>query len=158
MKSDKFLIGIVAGIGLLVVVAIVVVLTRGQMEDYVADDSPAGVSHNYFLAIQRQNYNKAYSYLADDIESKPNLDQFIITIDNFSNRAEASLQLGESSIDDNRARVEVSITTYRGGGPFDSGSYTNRDTAHLRRTADGHWKLIEFPHPYWGYDWNKAKD
>ncbi len=156
MKNDKFLIGIVVGIGLLVAVAIVVVLTRGQMEDYIADDSPAGVSHNYFLAIQRRDYDKAYNYLADDIESKPSLDQFIITIDDFSNRAEASLQLGESSIDNNRARVEVSITTYR-SGPFE-GSRTNRDTAHLRRTADGHWKLIEFPRPYWGYDWNETQD
>jgi hypothetical protein len=40
-----------------VIVAISVVLIRGQTEEYVADDSPAGVVHNYFLAIQRQDYD-----------------------------------------------------------------------------------------------------
>ncbi len=156
MKSDKFLMGIVAGIVLLIVVAIIVVLTRGQWEDYVADDSPAGVVHNYFLAIQRQDYDKAYDYLSDEIKSKPDRDDFIFVVDDFGNRSEASLQIGESTINGDRAHVQVSITTYSGGGPFDSGSYASRDTAHLRATANGDWKLIQFPYPYWGYDWNEA--
>ena len=34
MKNDRFLIGIVGGILLLVIVAVIVVLMRGQMEEY----------------------------------------------------------------------------------------------------------------------------
>jgi hypothetical protein len=159
MKNDKFLIGIVIGIIILIVVAVGVVLLRGQTESYVADDTPAGVVHNYFLAIQRQDYDKAYGYLADDIKSKPDIDDFILVVDNFGDRAESSLQVGETITQDNRSQVRVSITTYRGGGSlFDSGSYTSRDTAHLRANSAGEWKLIRFPYPYWGYDWNDPQD
>ncbi|MFC1975872.1 hypothetical protein ACFLXQ_05700 [Chloroflexota bacterium] len=158
MKTDKFLIGIVIGIVLLIVVAIILVLARGQGEDYIADDTPEGVVHNYFLAIQREEYEKAYGYLSDELASKPDIDEFIREVDNRYDRSEASLQLGKSSIDDDRARVEVSITTYHGGGPFDSGRYTNQNTAYLRRTPSGEWKLTEYPRAYWGYNWDIEKD
>ncbi|MEW5960659.1 MAG: hypothetical protein AB1801_23290 [Chloroflexota bacterium] len=158
MKTDKFLIGIVSGIVVLVIIAVIAVLTRGQAEEYIADDTPAGVVHNYFLALHRQDYNKAYGYLSDELKAKPDLDQFITTVDNAGARSEDALKIGESTITGDRAQVEVSITTYsRGGGPFELGgeSYTNRDNAHLRLAAAGRWQLIEFPYPYWGYDWNQ---
>ena len=159
MKNDRFLMGIVIGILILVVVAVGVVLLREQTEEYVADDTPAGVVHNFFLAIQRQDYDKAYGYLSDDIKSKPDLDEFILAVDNFGDRPESSLEIGDTTIDDNRAQVRVSITTYYGGGDlFDRGSYSSRDTAHLRATPNGEWKLIQFPYPYWGYDWNNPED
>lgn len=155
MKNDKFLIGIIAGIVLLVVVAIILVLSRGQNEAYVADDSPAGVVRNYFLAIQKKDYERAYGYLADDLKSKPDLDKFIRDMSNQGLNSEASLQIGETRPDDERSQVDVSITTYSGGGIFDSGSYTSQETVHLRRNAQGGWKLISFPYPYWGYDWDQ---
>ena len=158
MKNDKFLIGIVVGIVLLMIVAISVVLLRGQSEEYVTDDSPAGVVHNYFLAIQRQDYDRAYSYLSDEVKSKPDLDDFILVADNYGYRSESSLKIGQSTIDDDRAQVEVTITTYTGGRLFDSGSYANRDTVHLRATPDNEWKIYQFPYPYWGYNWNEPND
>jgi hypothetical protein len=162
MKDDKFLIGIIVGIVLLVVVAVATVLLRkpGE-EEYVADDTPAGVVHNYFLAIQRKDYEKAYSYLSDDLKSKPDLDEFIREIDNFSRGSESSLQIGETRLGNVHTQVDVSIITYRAGGlfDFDSSSYTSRDTAYLRATGDGSvWKLIEFPYPYWGYYWDEDED
>jgi hypothetical protein len=157
MKNDKFLIGIIVGIILLVVVAIALVLTRGQGEAYVADDSPAGVVHNYFLALQRKDYERAYGYLADDLKSRPDLDKFIRDMDAQGHGSEASLQLGETRLNDDRSQVDVSITAYSGGGIFDSGSYTSRDTAHLRLNTKGEWKLISYPYPYWGYDWDQEK-
>jgi hypothetical protein len=155
MKNDKFLMGIIVGIVLLVAVAIILVLTRGQNEDYVADDSPAGVVRNYFLAIQRKDYERAYSYLADDLKSKPDLDKFIRDMSSQGFGSEASLQVGETRPDDERSQVDVSITTYSGGGIFDSGSYSTQETAHLRANVQGEWKLISFPYPYWGYDWDQ---
>lgn len=158
MKSDKFLIGIVIGIVILVIVAVSVVLMRGQTENYVADDTPAGVVHNYFLAIQREDYEKAYSYLSDEIKAKPDLNDFILAADNYGYRGEASLKIGETTIENNRAQVQVAITTYSGGGLFDSGNYTSRDTVHLRATPSGEWKIFQFPYPYWGYGWNDPQN
>ena len=155
MKTDKFLLAIIIAIVLLVVIAVVLVLTRNQTEAYVADDSPAGVVHDYFLAIQRKDFERAYRYLSNEIASKPDLDEFIRTMNNY--QTETALQIGESTITDNRARVEVLITTYSGGDLFSSGSYTNHDTAYLKLNSEGKWQLTQFPYPYWGYNWNEAK-
>jgi len=155
MKNDKFLIIIIIGIVGLVAAALIIVLSRAKTETYLADDSPEGVVHNYFLAVQREDYDKAYSYLSDDLKNKPDLDDFILGIDNYNNVREASLQLSDTNITADRAQVKVAITTYSGGDLFDSRSYANRDTAHLRQTTAGSWQLIQFPYPYWGYDWNE---
>ena len=97
---------IVVGIVLLIIVALVAVLTRSpQNEDYVADDTPQGVVHDYFLAIQRKDYDRAYSYLSDDLKSKPDLNQFIRDIGNTS---EASLKIGEIRTGDVHTQVDVS--------------------------------------------------
>jgi hypothetical protein len=159
MKSDKFLIGIVLGIIILVIVAISVVLTRSQSEEYIADDNPAGVVHNYFLAIQRRDYDKAYSYLSDEIKAKPDLNDFILNVEIYGNQPESSLKIDESTINGNRAQVRVAITSYSGGGGlFDRGSYTSRDTVHLRANPAGEWKILQFPYPYWSYNWNNPPD
>ena len=159
MKNDKFLIGIVIGIIMLIVVAVIVVLLRTpENEDYVADDDPAGVVHNYFLAIQRKEYEKAYEYLSDDLQSKPTLDQFVREIDSQSRTTEASLTIGETRPGDLQTQVYVSVTTYRPGWLFDSNSYTDRTTVFLRATNGGVWKLIQFPYPYWGYNWDETQD
>lgn len=158
MKNDKFLIGIVTGIIILVIAAVVIVLTRSRAETYRPDDTPDGVAHNYFLAIQREDYEKAYGYLSDELKAKPTLDDFIVEVNNYGNRQEAALTLGEASVTGDRAQVRLSITNHSGGGVFDSGSYTNDDTAYLRANAAGEWKLYQFPYPYWGYSWNEEKD
>ena len=160
MKNDKFLIGIVIGIILLIVIAVVAVLLRTpENEEYVAVEDPAGVVHNYFLAIQRKDYEKAYGYLSDDLPSKPSLDEFTRQIDGQSRNTEASLSIGETRLGDLQTQVDVSITTYRPGGLLDSNSYTDRNTAFLRAAGDGsEWKLTQFPYPYWGYNWDMTQD
>ena len=156
MKQDKFLIGIIAGILLLVVVAIVVVLSRAPgNEEYRTDDTPEGVVHNYFLALQRKDYNKAYGYLADDLENKPNMEQFTREAGNYGSSQEASLKIGEVNLTDGLAQVPVTVTTYNTGGIFDSNRYSSEDIALLRQDAGGQWKLTQFPYPYWGWSWNE---
>lgn len=157
MKNDKFLIGIIAGIGLLVLAALILVLTRGQQEAYVADDTPAGVVQDYFLAIQRKDYERAYGYLSDDLKAKPDLNQFIQDIGYASNN-EASLQIGDIRPGETITQVDVLITTHSGGGVFESSSYTTRQTATLRTEAKGAWRLTSFPSPYWGYNWDQPKE
>jgi hypothetical protein len=155
MKNDKFLIGIIAGIVVLAVAAVVLVLARGH-ESYLADDTPDGVAHNYFLAMQRQDYEKAYSYLSDELKNKPSLDEFISAVGYPYSQGEAALKIGEITITGDRAIVQVSITHYQGGGPFESNRYANTDTVQLKRNANGAWQLTAFPYPYWGYSWNET--
>ena len=49
MKQDRFLTGILIGIGVLIIAALAVFFTRKDSQTYVADDTPEGVVHNYVL-------------------------------------------------------------------------------------------------------------
>src|ERR1700690_3007338 len=75
MKQDRFLIGILIGIGVLIVVALAIFFTRQNKQTYVSDSAPEGVVHNYVLALLNKDYGKAYGYLAD-LDNKPTFDQF----------------------------------------------------------------------------------
>jgi hypothetical protein len=159
MKNDKFLIGIIIGIVALAVLAVALVLARGRGETYVADDTPAGVARNYFLAVQRRDYQKAYDYLSNDLKNKPTLDDFISVVSNQYNggNSEAALKVGNTTLTGDVATVDQTITTYTGGGPLESNRYASPNTAQLRRNAQGDWKLTGYPYPYWGYNWNEEK-
>lgn len=75
MQRDRFLIGILIGIGVLVLVALILFLSRQGQSQYGDESSPSGVLHNYILALQKRDYERAYRYLAD-FEGKPDLAQF----------------------------------------------------------------------------------
>ena len=51
MKQDKFLTGILIGIGVLILLALGLFFTRQDKREYVADATPDGVVHNYVLAV-----------------------------------------------------------------------------------------------------------
>lgn len=151
MKQDRFLVGILIFIGLLVVAAVVLFLVRSESPAYVAEDTPQGVIRNYVVALQRQDYERAYSYLADQ-PYKPTYDNFV------SAYMTRQLDIGSSVLETGDAqtqsgtRVYVSVTiVYGSSGLFDSG-WSSSDRATLVQQA-GAWKLTYLPYPYWGWDW-----
>jgi len=76
MKKDRFLIGILVGIGVLITAALVVFFIRqGDGQTYVGENTPDGVVHNFVLALQKDDFQKAYGYLADE-EDKPAFGDF----------------------------------------------------------------------------------
>ena len=146
MKQDRFLIGILAGIALLVVISLVVFFTRQNNQAYMADDTPEGVVHNYVLAAINDDYEKAYSYLADK-KGKPSLDNFIADLQPSSN---IGVDIGNTRINGNIATVEITIVSNT-GEPL-SGRWTYEDQATLVRQTDG-WKLTSMQYDFWGYNW-----
>lgn len=150
MKQDRFLIGILVGIGVLVVVALALFFTRRDQQEYVADDTPEGVVHNYALAVFREDYERAYSYLAE-AENKPTYNEFRQAFFNrYVNPDNAGLELGETEIAGEEAFVTVYLI-YSPSDPFSS-SYRNTETAQLER-QNGDWKLLRMPFNFWSYDW-----
>ncbi len=59
MKQDKFLTGILIGVGALILLALGLFFTRQDKREYIADNVPEGVAHNYVLAILNKDYEKA---------------------------------------------------------------------------------------------------
>lgn len=153
MKQDRFLIGILAGIGLLVLVAVGLFFARSTRLDYESEDIPEGILHNYLVAINKNDYPRAYSYLAED-PYKPTYENFRNAfILNWITPDTSSLSIGEIHITGDEATIEVNIVTSF-GDPF-SEPYRRTEPALLRRQA-GSWKIRSMPNPYFAWDWYQA--
>lgn len=147
MKQDRFLIGILIFIGLLVAAALVLFFVRQDTRAYRPEDTPEGVIFNYVLAVQNRDFVRAYSYLAEGAH-KPDYNYFL---QNFQYaQMDSALEFQSTRVEGNKAWVEL-ILHYMGSGPFDSG-WSNSDTARLEKQG-GTWKLVYLPTPYWGWDW-----
>jgi len=151
MKQDRFLTGILVGIGLLVVVALAVFFTRKDSQTYIADDTPEGVVHNYVLAVLNKDYEKAYGYLAD-LKYKPTYEEFRRAFLNGEvNPDNQAVDIGESEVFGDTATVEIALI-YNSSDPFSTG-YRNMMKADLV-DQDGAWKLTLMPqYNFWGYNW-----
>lgn len=150
MKQDRFLTGILIGIAVLVVLALVVFFVRKDNLVYVADSTPEGVVQNYVVALHKRDFDKAYAYLAT-LENKPSLEQFRQSFLNHNvDPANAGLELGKAEISGNTATVSLGVI-YTPGDPFSSG-YRNTDYAQLV-LENGAWKIKQMPFNFWAYDW-----
>ena len=151
MKQDRFLLGILLGIGALVILALGLFFTRKDSSlVYVADDTPEGVVHNYVVAVFQRDYEKAYSYLADK-NDKPTLEQFRASfLQNHINPDNIGVEIGGTELSGDQAYITV-YTQYNSNDPFSSG-YRNEERAVLINQG-GKWKLEQMPGNFWGWDW-----
>lgn len=151
MKQDRFLLGILIGIGLLVVLALALFFMRkDNAPTYLPEDTPEGVIHNYVVAIFQRDYERAYGYLAEK-KDKPTLEQFRKAfLQNHVNPDNSSVDIGDVEIVGEEAFVTVYIQ-YGSSDPFSSG-YRNEERAVLLK-QDGQWKIEQMPYDFWSYDW-----
>lgn len=59
---DKFLIVMVVGVVVLVGVVVAVVLLRSGEASYEPNSTPEAVAHDYLLALQWEDYERAYEW------------------------------------------------------------------------------------------------
>lgn len=151
MKQDRFLTGILIGIGVLIIAALAVFFIRKDTQTYVPDDVPEGVVHNYVVAILNKDYEKAYGYLAD-LDHKPTYDEFRKAfVTGALNPGNSAVDVGKSDITGDNATVEVAMV-YNPSDPFSTG-YRDVQNAILVR-QDGQWKISSMPTYYlWEYGW-----
>jgi hypothetical protein len=144
-RTDKFLIGIVVAIVLLVIAALIVTQRRPEVT-YQADDSPKGVAHNYLLALQRNEYARAYGYLSPTLSGYPPSEgDFAAAVLRerwaFRREEDVTLAVEEQTIAGNRAVVTVRETRFFDDGLFDASSDTMRFDVSLRREEAG-WRIV----------------
>lgn len=151
MKQDRFLTGILIGIGILVVAALAVFFTRRDTQTYVSEDAPEGVVHNYVLALLNRDYEKAYGYLAD-LENKPTYPEFRQQfLNGYINPENVALDIGGAEISDDTASVDVT-QIYNPGDPFSSGSRDAQRAILVQQ--NGAWKISSMPaNNFWDYSW-----
>jgi hypothetical protein len=150
MKQDKFLTGILIGIGVLILLALGLFFMRQDKRDYVAETSPDGVVHNYVLAVLNKDYQKAYGYLAD-LDNKPTYEEFRQSFFNgMVNPSDVGVDVGSVEINKDEAVVSLSVY-YSNSDPFSS-RYANEDRALLTQQSSV-WKLNSMPSSFWDYNW-----
>jgi len=151
MKQDRFLTGILIGIGVLIVIALAVFFTRKDTQTYLSEDVPEGVVHNYVLAVLNKDYEKAYGYLSD-LEDKPTFNEFRRAFLNGEVYPDdQAVDIGEGEIFGDTATVSLELI-HNSSDPFSTG-WRDMQTAQLLK-QNGAWKLTLMPQYYfWGYEW-----
>jgi hypothetical protein len=154
MKQDRFLTGILIGIGILIVVALAVFFSRHDQASYVSDGTPDGVVHNYVLAVLNQDYEKAYGYLAD-LDHKPTFSEFRqpFAVGRIGQQ-DIGIKVGRAQVNGDSSAVEVTMV-YSQGDPFGS-ELNNAGSAQLL-LQNGSWKISSLPaYNLWDYSWYQA--
>lgn len=150
MKQDRFLLGILIGIAVLVLAALLIFFLRPNTLTYGPEDTPEGVTRNFIVAIYNKDYEKAYAYLAED-EYKPSLEKFTEPfLLNYISPADSGIEILDANISGPKASVQVSIINNT-SDPFAS-PYRNSDQVSLLQQS-GQWKIRQLPYPFWYYDW-----
>lgn len=137
-KPDRILIVLICAIGVLVVVALAVVFSRGEPKP-LDENSPAGVVQRYSTAVIDGDTPTAGSYLTEAARAKcggyfeggPRPDRVILI---------STTERGAS------ATVKVSIVHSSQGGPFGPSEYEMEEAFSLVK-VDGRWMLDQVPFP-----------
>ena len=144
-RPDRTLLAIVAAIAVLVVVALIVVFTRGEPAP-VDEATPAGVVQRYSAAVIAGDEDAAAAYLTDAAKNRCN---------NLEPAAADNLRVTLVSTTERPASadVKVLITVSEAGGPFGSAEYQIEDVFDLVKTGDkwlidsAPWQLTVCPNP-----------
>jgi hypothetical protein len=143
-QTDRFLIGILIGVVVLLAVAGLSLLVLRQPPRELPADSPSGTIQRFFSALEQRNYNQAYDLLSDHMERKPTRDAFTRYIaDQFTYGAQTQrVRIDTEQIDGKTATVTVRVTSYYGGGlPLGGANeYTSTETFTLAQEA-GIWRI-----------------
>ncbi len=151
MKQDRFLIGILIGIGVLIVAALVVFFAGQNQVTYLPEDAPDGVVHNYVLAVLNKDYPRAYGYLAD-LNNKPTYDTFreAFAVGRIV-PGQTGIKVGTAEVTGDSATVDITLMN-PSGGPFDSG-FNDVGRAQLVM-QNGAWKISSLPaYNVWDFSW-----
>lgn len=150
MKQDRFLLGILIFIGVLVAAALLLYFIRDASQTYQPDDTPEHILQNFVIALQIGDYTKAYTYLAEG-EAKPTLSEFRQEfLMRQSEVGSLALQILQTNQNEDETIITISIL-HSDLSPFGGGW---RETVGARLLLqNGQWKIREMPYSLWNMAW-----
>lgn len=152
-SSRRWLFGFGLAIVVLAIVTIVLVLTTGSPSDkpLLPQDTPEGTVQRFLLAIRDKDYLAAESYLAPPASTdKTAYDLRQNQMYGTGERPGWKTTLGKSTIRDNEATVDVTVSVFRPGGPFENSVNTYQVTFFLKKVETS-WKITSPLNLWWLY-------
>jgi hypothetical protein len=145
-SSNKFLIGIVIGAVLLISASIIIVLLKPE-PTYQPEDTPGGVAHNYLLALQNEDYDRAYTYLSSTLPGYPaTVSQFTESIEDYSwyfqLGTDTTLAVDTEEITGSKAVILVRETRFQNRGLFENSTRISTFEMDLKKVGD-QWKIVD---------------
>lgn len=161
IRQDRFLLAILAGIAVLVALALILFFARQAGPAYGPEDTPQGVIQNYMAAITLKDYTRAFGYVAGPPSFDPNQSPGLPDVDQFrqfflveanNQLPNTGLQIGDTSFSSADLAV-VSVTLlHTSGSLFNS---VGRDVQQFQLARqNAAWKITQGPYPFWNYSWS----
>lgn len=144
-RSTQWLLGVLAGVAVLIGVAIAVSVTAGGETDF-ASDTPEGTVQAYLRAISDQDAEAAWAIFSPDLQDRCSVSTIRDAL-RYGPR-EFRAHLGEVVAHDETTDVFVEVTERYGGGVFGGGESTFEHVFPLTE-VEGGWRLVEAPWPLW---------
>jgi hypothetical protein len=135
---DRTLVAILVAIGVIVVVALVVVLSRGAAAP-LDPSTPEGVVQRYAQAVADGDDEAALEYLTTD--AKERCEGFYETSDR------ARLTFVDTNVSGDTATVTVNLTTTYGYSLFGSSQSSYEEQFRLMKSGGG-WLISEAPYEF----------
>lgn len=154
-SSRRWLFIFAIVISVLVIATVSLVLfTKGRNVALLPEDSPEGTVQRYLIAIQNNDYQKAFSFLSLEATSGKisSYNDWILTIGAplSSGQSVWKATLGKIVQNGNNSNIEVTIDTFRTGGLF--GDSQNSQTINfLLIKTDNSWFITSPTYLYWIY-------
>lgn len=164
MFKDRFLLGIVAGILILVAVTFALVWFSPPA-GYLPEDSARAAAYNYALALEQGDYAVAYDYLSPHLLCRPK-QQAIFEAELAEFPAGVSWKILSEralNLDASRYEVIVEITRFRRTFLFFSDTYTSRVMLEWEKSSPG-WSLLsasgyyQYNNSFFNQCWSTCQD
>lgn len=151
--ADRFFLGLLAGLGLLLVVALLSVLLLRQPTAILSLDTPEGVVQHFYLALEERDYHRAYDLLGAQSTAPLSRDEFVRhNADRQRYEGPQRVRIDDQRITGDFATVTVTVTHYAANAqPFGGGGeYSVAETFSLHRDPNG-WRISDLPYRYRPY-------
>ena len=145
--SGRWLAGITAVVGGLIVISLVVALATGSDEaPLLPADTPEGTVQRYIQALQAADYAAAHALLTEDARERCPVDD-LRARQRFETQDDVRVRLGATRPAGDDVEVTVHVTRFSASPPFGVSDSTSDYRYLLNETADG-WRIISAPWPF----------
>jgi len=152
MQSNKIILisGITIGVMVLIAIILVVALSGDKPVSMLPENTPEGTVQRFFIALQEEDYNKAYTFITPPPDNKVPYDTWRMSYYRSSEKSVWKATIGNAKILEEDATVEVIIDIFRPHGPFSEPVNTNRMNFSLKKAGSG-WTIVSPVDLWWLY-------